>query len=132
MRKSPLLYITFGLSVLLWALNFIALDLYLYWTIGWYDIMMHFLGGLTIGALVVWFLNLGDRSLRSFLMIFLYTMIVGIGYEIFEYVNGITFSTQKYPVDTALDLGMDAVGATVAYLIAKQILKFSSKPLVAS
>ena len=115
MRKHSLLYTALGLTILLWVLNFIALTLYLYWTIGWYDLMMHFLGGLTIGMLVIWFLKLEDRSLKSFLVVFTCVMAVGGAYEVFEYMNDITFSTQEYPVDTVIDLVMDALGIISAY-----------------
>lgn len=114
-RNPKLLYIGFGLVVLLWALNLIALNFYLYWTVGWYDIMMHFLGGMTIGVLVIWFLKLEEKSLKSFLIVFTYVMIIGSTYEIFEYINDLTFSTQKYPIDTVVDLTMDALGVVSAY-----------------
>lgn len=117
MRKHSLLYIGFGLVVLLWVLNFIALSFYFYWTVGWYDFMMHFLGGLTIGILIAWFLGIEDRSLRLFLILFVLVMSVGIAYEIFEYVYGLTLSTEEYSLDTIHDLIMNAVGATAAYYL---------------
>ncbi|MDP3763081.1 MAG: hypothetical protein Q8Q92_00225 [bacterium] len=115
MRKYSLLYTTLGLAILLWVLNLIALTLYLYWTMGWYDIMMHFLGGITIGMLVIWFLKIEDRSLKSFLTAVAWVIVVGGAYEVFEYVNDLTFSTQEYSIDTAIDLVMDALGAIFAY-----------------
>lgn len=117
MRKSYLLYAGLGLSILLWVLNFVALDQSLYWSLGWYDVMMHFLGGLTIGVLVVWFLKLENISVKSFLFVFVCVMIVGIAFEIFEYVNDLTYSTQDYSIDTIIDLVMDALGAVSAYWV---------------
>lgn len=132
MRKSYLLYTGLGLSILLWILNFVAIDLSLYWALGWYDIMMHFLGGATIGVVVVWFLNLEDWPPRSFLLVLTYVMAVSVAYEIFEYMNGLTLSTQEYSIDTSIDLLMDAIGAIFMAFVVRQIPKFSSKSLVVS
>ncbi len=132
MRKSYFLYCGLGLSILLWVLNSIALDQSLYWSLGWYDIMMHFLAGLTIGVVVVWFLNPQGWSLRSFLLVLMYVMVVSVAYEIFEYMNGLTLSTQEYPIDTTIDLVMDAIGAIFAAIVLRWTPKFSSKQMVDS
>ncbi len=117
MRKYSLLCIGFGLTVLLWTLNFIALTFSFYWTLGWYDYMMHFLGGLTIGILVAWFLGVEGRSLKLFLILFTTVMAAGAAYEIFEYIYDMTLSTEEYSIDTTHDLIMDAVGAITAYYL---------------
>ena len=115
MRKHSLLYAGLGLVILVWVLNFIALTFYFYWTVGWYDYLMHFLGGLSIGVLAIWALKIENRSLKAFLVAFVSVMVVGVGWEIFEYLNGLTFSTESYKLDIAHDLIMDALGATTAY-----------------
>jgi len=116
MKKRSLLYVGLGLAFLVWVLNSVALNLYLYWTVGWYDVMMHFLGGLTIGVLVMWVLGFENRSWKNFLIAFIAVLIVGVGWEIFEYINGMTFSTEKYAEDVFHDIVMDSLGAIVAYL----------------
>jgi len=78
--------------------------------------MMHFLGGLTIGVLVMWVLGFENRSWKNFLIAFIAVLIVGVGWEIFEYINGMTFSTEKYAEDVFHDIVMDSLGAIVAYL----------------
>lgn len=115
MRRRPLLYIGFGLAIILWILNFIALAFYFYWTIGWYDYLMHFLGGLTLGVLAVWAFKIERSSLKSFLAVFTIVMVAGGVWEVLEYINDAAFSTEGYVLDTTKDLIMDAVGAAVAY-----------------
>ena len=115
MKKNLLLYIGFGLVSLVWVLNLLAITFSFYWTLGWYDYMMHFLGGLAIGILVIWLLSLRASLPKSFLIVFIGVMAVGVGWEIFEYLNGLTFSTEGYALDTFHDLLMDAVGAVAAY-----------------
>ena len=117
MKKSSILYTGFGLVVLLWVLNFIALTFYLYWTIDWFDYLMHFLGGLSLGVLAVWFLKVESRSSKSFLAVFISVMVISVGWEIFEYINGLTLSTEGYKIDTIHDIIMDALGIISAYWV---------------
>ncbi len=53
-------------------------------------------------------------------MVFICFMIVGVGWEIFEFVNGIAQSTEGYIPDTLTDLAMDAVGSLVAGFLASK------------
>jgi hypothetical protein len=117
MKRRTLLYLGLGLSALLSVLNYVALILYFYWTVWWFDTMMHFLGGLTLGVLVVWLLKIEKRSWGSFIGIFICVMVLGVVWEIFEYVSGITFLREGYMLDTIHDLVMDAAGLIAAYVI---------------
>ena len=47
MLKTTTILFLIALSVLA-ALHFIALSLYLYWQVWWFDIPMHLLGGFTV------------------------------------------------------------------------------------
>src|SRR3989344_5035310 len=121
MRKSSLLYLGLGLVILLWWLNLIALKFYFYWTLGWYDYMMHFLGGFTLSILGVWLWG-SERSLKSFLIVFLGVMILAIGFEIFEYLNNLNYLIpQNYITDTTHDLIAGAFGAALAYWLATSL-----------
>src|SRR3989344_9420295 len=116
MSKSTILITSLCFAALLWTLNQIALVFYFYWTLAWYDIMMHFLGGLTIGVFLICIFRIANISTRSFLVVFLLAMFISIDWEIFEYVNDIVDPTENYAIDTAYDLVMDALGITAAYL----------------
>ena len=50
-------------------------------------------------------------------------MVLGGVWEIFEYVNGLTESTEEYSLDVIHDLLSDALGAILAFLVAKRFLK---------
>ena len=118
MSRRSILYIELGLVVLLWVLNFVALKFYLYWTLGWYDIMMHFLGGLTLGVLAIGLFNLEARGRKNFLLIFGFVIILSVGWEVAEYIKGIAvFGDQSYALDTTKDLIMDTIGMVTAYFL---------------
>ena len=112
--------LSLSLAILLWLLNYIAIQFYFYWTIAWYDIMMHFLGGLTIGVFLIYLLKIFSLSTRSFLTIFILAMAISIAWEIFEYINDLN-PIEGYMTDTLLDFLMDALGIFVAYLTVSRI-----------
>lgn len=124
MRKSCLLYTALGLIVILGALHFIAEAFYFYWILWWYDIMMHMLAGFSGGLLVVWFFRPAS-TFKSILITVVCVMIVGIIWEVFEYVYGLT-QTIDYWQDTILDLILDGTGATLACFYASEETQESS------
>ncbi|HUQ30045.1 MAG TPA: hypothetical protein VM103_00810 [Candidatus Paceibacterota bacterium] len=80
----------------------------------WMDIPMHLLGGLAIGTL---FVGLSPRPRP--LLFLVAVLLISIGWELFEYVFGTTYSNTNYLFDTSHDLLDDVIGAAVAYGIAR-------------
>jgi len=89
----------------------------LYWIWPDFDIPMHYWGGLWLGFVATWFVvrfkiinNL--YSAGYLLMIGLVVLLVGAGWELFEYlVDGwLNTSMQPSKIDTYLDLIMDMLG----------------------
>lgn len=111
MRVSWLLG-AFVISSLLAVLQWWAVTDFLYWQYHWFDIPMHFLGGLAIGVFLVGFLY----RKRPFLFLLLFVLAT-VGWEVFEYYFGIPRES-NYASDTMHDLIMDAVGGLIAYLVA--------------
>jgi len=114
-----------SLALLIALLQFLATRYFLYWEFWWFDIVMHFLGGLFIGVSYLWLLRFEASAqlqkrvpvlVSSFFAVFL----VGILWEIFEYVTGMYVET-GYTLDTMLDLTMDIVGMMSAYLIFRRV-----------
>lgn len=117
MNKKSLLFFAFSLAVILWCLNYIALIFYLYWTTLWYDILMHFMGGLTVAVLIIVLFTIETRSRNAFLFTFFAVMAIGLVWEAFEYLIDETFALEGYFLDTSMDLIMDALGAVSAYFL---------------
>ena len=114
MKKYSLLYTALGLIVILAILHLIALEFYFYWTIWWYDIMMHTLAGFSGGLAVLWFLR-NLKNYTAMLLAILSVLVVGIAYEVFEYIFDI-MPPGIYWQDTTLDLICDGIGAIFACL----------------
>jgi uncharacterized membrane protein YjdF len=126
MKKYSLIFISFWLMLLLAGLHFLAITYYFYWTISWFDNLMHFLGGLTGGFFAVWFFfdsglvfNIEPTRRQAVYAALISVMIVGVVWEIFEYRFGVTGfeGLPGYEFDTTLDLIFDALGAIVAGII---------------
>jgi hypothetical protein len=126
-KNNTLLYISFGLIFILGVLHWAASMFYLYWTHAWFDNFMHFLGGLSLGLLALWvfyasgLFSVSVPSLSQALIASVATvMLIGIGWEVFEYVFDLTQATEElYYMDVIHDLVADALGAMTAAFVAQ-------------
>lgn len=104
-----------GLGILISLLNYLAIQLFLYWTTDWFDILMHFLGGLLIGLIVISVIKRfaeGDNLNKNllYLSVILGVLVVGLGWELWEIFVGFT-DVITDQTDTILDLIMDLIGS---------------------
>lgn len=120
---------------LIWAifsLHTIALTIHLYWIFPWFDILMHFLGGVWVGLFLLWFLYYSDYVPRILLPRYtlagalLFGFLLGLLWEVFEIVvqtkTGVHFEG-NWALDTAIDLGMDIFGITLGALLGSALGK---------
>ena len=136
MRKNVLIFILF-LAGLVAILNYVAIDNFLYWRFWWFDILMHFLGGLLIGLMSLWAYFYSDffknsKVEKNILIIIslISVWFIGVGWEIFEILIEPEYFKEGYILDTILDLVMDTLGAIVAGLILLKINKKDVPPSV--
>lgn len=122
MRSSSLPYVALGLIIFLGALHFTAETFYLYWTIWWFDNLVHFLAGFAGGFVVIWFLvrhrefypNSSLSKVEVILAVVSSVLIFGGVWEIFEYATKITELLESALSDTIFDLLADSLGALLA------------------
>jgi len=147
MRNSnnKILKIIVFLIVLIGIIHVTAYYFHLYLELWWIDMLMHFLGGAWVAAFSLWFiffsniLNIKrENNLSSFLVTaFCAVLLVGIGWEIFEFKAGLSFfspltlSTRGYWMDTISDLILDLIGGMFVALYFYRIFKHSLKAEVA-
>lgn len=115
MLKSAYFLPCFLLLALIAALHWTGTDLGYYETTGWFDVLMHFLGGAWVSGTALWLaaVYLPDRHLYlvSVRNLVLCALAVGIAWEAFELLMGWTsFGMENYWGDSALDLIMDSLG----------------------
>lgn len=139
MLKKPLFLFLFFIILVIGILQQVAVHYYLYWTLDWFDILMHFLGGFWFGYFSLWilffsgYISVPKRSDLKFFILVATTVAIGIGFvwEIFEYVTGITFlygPLADHIFDTVKDVIMDSLGGVVSAIF----LYFANKKNVIS
>lgn len=122
MMYRPVLFITQTVVVLLVAaVHLSAMEWYLYWYFPWLDLLTHFLGGLWVALAASWLIAYTGRE-ATLLRIIAAAMLIGIGWELFEFFAGIPREA-NYVFDTSLDLSMDFCGGLVGFLLASRLLK---------
>ena len=129
MLKQKLFVEQFILVAIIALLHFFALKFYLYWSIWWFDIVVHFLGGVWVGLIIMWFfffsgfiyknVNLVKNS-KIFFITIVSVIVVGVLWEIWEvWADLISIDDIGYFLDTPLDIVMDTLGGTTAFVYAK-------------
>lgn len=134
MSRTRLLHILFGLVILVAALHGAATASSLYWWLSWFDTFPHFFGGMFVSLLTVWlwFFSsyLGAHSLPRPRTLFWITvvsaLIIGVGWEVFERLVGITWSPEGYWLDTYSDIISDILGGTAMGLYLRSLAIRSS------
>lgn len=124
MLKIPTIF--FLITASFWAvIHVIALKLFLYWKFAWFDIPMHFIGGIVV-ALGIFTL----RDLRLLIperwiapsSVVLMVIVAAMVWEVYELLIGISIE-DNYVVDTLTDLGMGILGGLVGYGIGISLRK---------
>lgn len=113
-----------SLILFIFVLNLIAMKFYWYFSIWWFDMPMHLLGGLWLGLVFIWFLRLKDLSFSTIVKIILGVLLIGIAWEVFEIIVNKTIIQNPFnTLDTISDVCFDLAGAFISILyFAKRIM----------
>jgi hypothetical protein len=127
LHKKKFLIELITCAILVASLHHLALNMFLYWTIDWFDIPMHFLGGATMAflALYIFFtsgifptiVKLKNQKIVVFLFLVFFTLVIGLIWELWE-IFFVMSDVLSDRADTILDLIMDIVGAVFVYYYA--------------
>ncbi len=118
----------FLLILVVAALDFIGIKFYFYWSLHYYDSVVHFLAGITVGLGSLWiWMHITKKELTQkqvVVVALIGASIIGVLWEIFEVTNGITSFADgiHYVTDTGSDLLMDVCGGIVASVYAWKII----------
>ncbi|MBP9760349.1 MAG: hypothetical protein KBD24_03195 [Candidatus Pacebacteria bacterium] len=116
------------LFILIWVIAIMhtsAEAFYWYWTYRWFDIPMHYLGGVWVGlaALWIWYYSGFMRKknalpTKPFIVAVGGGIVFGVAWELYEFlvwIFGGAGLPMRYIPDTALDLVMDTLGVVTAH-----------------
>ncbi len=100
---------------LIFVLNFVAEKFHLYYSTWYFDMFMHFLGGVWLGMLLIWFFKVDSFSLRQVFKVILGVLVIGVAWEIFEFVFINTVAEFPFDLaDTISDMLFDLSGGFVS------------------
>jgi hypothetical protein len=118
MERQNLLKRLAYLILFIFVINFLANTFHWYFSIWYFDMPMHFLGGLLVGFLVLYlFFPRISLSPSAIVKILLLVLVVGIGWEVFEVlVDNFIAQNPFNALDTFSDLFFDLSGGAFALL----------------
>jgi hypothetical protein len=128
MMQMKLFFPTVCVLICVAVLNMIAMIFHLFWTIMWFDMIMHFLGGLFVGLSVcllfeyIWgnTLSYSEKLYRGLPLV----LLVGLLWEGYELLFHMTdFYSPDYFADSGMDVVMDVWGGLVAIIYSHNKIK---------
>jgi len=125
-NRKKLLIRIISIIFLIFFLNLLASKFHWFFSIWWFDMPMHFLGGFWLGLILLWYFPQESLSSLSVLKIILGVLLIAIGWEIFEIVVDRTITQNPFnSLDTLSDLCFDLAGGFFAmiYFFKKILIK---------
>ncbi|HWA32279.1 MAG TPA: hypothetical protein VG694_02425 [Candidatus Paceibacterota bacterium] len=124
MDRKKLLIRTTSLAFFIFFVNFIAMKFHWYYSMWWFDMPMHFVGGFWAGLLVACIYPPEDVSFKSVFKFALLVLAIGIAWEIFEIFIYDYFKIQPFnTLDTISDILFDISGGLLSIIyISKRIM----------
>jgi glycopeptide antibiotics resistance protein len=123
----PSFVLMLAVVILHWVASFEGF----YWSVGWYDIMMHFLGGLWTLFFALWAVHTeyATKLVKyvSIKNLILFVLVVGLLWEAHEII--LRFADPSHPdymFDTIMDLIMDTLGGILGIFIYRKSIKNKS------
>lgn len=127
MHHNKIFRLMFWVLFIVGALNAISYKLYLFWTVIWFDMVMHFLGGLFVALFffaVFSLLGTKMRYVEKLVLGLTFTLLVGLVWEYYELIIGVTNLTDiEYWPNTGMDIVMDVAGGLAGIFAVKYIEK---------
>jgi hypothetical protein len=120
------LVLFFSTFVTLALVHYVSIEFFLYWKYFWMDMFTHMLGGVVIvlGISILPFIRIRFFEPLPPLFTSLFAVVcIGIAWELFEILAGLSLEEPGFVFDTSLDMVMDLAGGMVGYGIIESIKK---------
>lgn len=119
------------LVIIIAVIDILAVKFYLYWSIPWLDMLMHFAGGVWLGGTVLWYRFFSDRhpfagrSLVDFISWALAgAFCFGILWEFYEAAVVLVLLKPLNPLlDSLSDIGFDTLGGLMVAIFAHKYIQ---------
>ena len=125
MDRNKLFKIVVYLALSLYILDSLAQKFYWYYSIYWFDMLAHFLGGFLVAVFFLWYFSIVhlpflrrpilDLNKQTLWQALLFVLFIGLCWEAGEFLTSNFIGLEPWSaLDTASDIFFDLAGGTVA------------------
>lgn len=114
--RKKLLKVLTVLILLIFIFNYIGNKFHWYYSVWYFDMIMHFFGGFWTGLVYFFIFPFKEQFQKSFLPTIVFVFFIGIVWEIVEPFINPTMSLNLFSLDTVSDIFFDLSGGTLAIL----------------
>ena len=132
MNEERLLKHLVLLMFFIFILDILARQFYWYYSVWYFDILMHFLSGFWVGLFFLYAFYSRNIFSKKSLTVILYVLVIGILWEVFEfYVHNYMGQDPFNTLDTITDIFLDLLGGVSAvwYFSKRIMLQSKDGPL---
>lgn len=105
----------------IFLLNSLAMEFHWYFSVWYFDMFMHFLGGFWVGLAVLWLVRAKEVNAKCILSVIVGVLVVGILWEVFEvFVDRATANDSFNILDTTSDIFFDLAGGLLSIFYFKK------------
>ncbi|HPS21258.1 MAG TPA: hypothetical protein PLO44_00400 [Candidatus Paceibacterota bacterium] len=132
MDKKKLFIRLATVILFIFFLNFIGSKFYWYYSVWYFDIIMHTLGGFWVALAALWIFPTKEQKItyKYIIQILLIVLTIGIFWEFFEIFVNETIAQNPFNIlDTVSDIFCDLAGGTFAtiYFVKRIFIKEENK-----
>ncbi|MFA5838641.1 MAG: hypothetical protein WC849_01755 [Candidatus Paceibacterota bacterium] len=129
MKNKIFFSILFLLSFAISVLNIYAGRYFWYWRFSWFDLLMHFTGGVTVALILLYFSKAPGlkEKIKTASFILFSTVFIAIMWEVMEFLLDQNLFGKNYFFDTITDIFIALVGATIISIFSDKIKIVNSK-----
>ncbi|MBU3969115.1 hypothetical protein KJ991_02815 [Patescibacteria group bacterium] len=123
MKNKIFLLILFLLSTTIAILNIYAGRYFWYWRFWWFDLAMHFMGGIAVALVLLYFygvFNLKEK-IKLISLILFSTFTIAVSWEIMEFLIDANLFGKNYFFDTLTDIFIGLIGALIVFFMSNKI-----------
>lgn len=129
-RKKLLIRLAL-LIFFIFLVNLVALKFYWYYSIWYFDMIMHFLGGLWLGLAFIWLFSAKELTSKLIFKIILSVLLIGFLWEIFEIIFYNYVAENPFIIlDTVSDICFDLTGGILAVIYFLKRIMFKQKSAI--
>jgi len=115
-RKKLLICIA-SVVIFIFVVNSAAMKFYWYFSIWYFDMPMHFLGGFWVGLVCIYVFSLKEFNFNLIFKVFLCVFLVGFFWEIFEILVDKSITQNPFnSLDTISDMFFDLAGGGISII----------------